>query len=229
MSFRAFPQRAYIASSRDGGRTWSDPVDVLRASYDDAEAAAAGLSFSGDLQTHADTPSMVVGSEGTVYGFTKERPDAAPGTPTPKSRLFMFRSADGGATWTTTVINDGVDQIDNPSVAISADDTLYLTYAARGARTPTGEPSNPSEAYFTRSTDRGKTWSEPMNLTDDDPAGRTDKYFPNVSVAPNGRIGIAWFDFRNDPLVAPDESGNRAALSGSTTGTCTTPTRMTGV
>ncbi|MGI8984812.1 MAG: sialidase family protein [Acidimicrobiales bacterium] len=214
VSFRAFPQRAYIASSSDGGRTWSDPVDVLRATFDDAQAAAAGLSFSGDLQTHADTPSMVVGSDGTVYGFTKERPNAAQGTPAPKSRLFMFRSADGGATWTTKVINDGVDQIDNPSVAISAGDTLYLTYAARGARTPTGEPSNPSEAYFTRSTDRGETWSEPMNITDDDPARRTDQYFPNVSVAPNGRVDVAWFDFRNDPFFTPGESGNMGTAVG---------------
>lgn len=214
VSFRAFPQRAYVATSSDGGRTWSDPVDVLRATFDDAEAQAAGLSFSGELQTHADTPSLVVASDGTVYGFTKERPNAPQGTPTPKSRLFMFRSADGGDTWTTTIINDGVDLIDNPSVAITPDDTLLLTYAARGARTPSDTPANPSEAYFTRSTDGGRTWSEPLNLTDDDPARRADQYFPNISVAPSGRIDAAWFDFRNDPFFAPGAAGNMGTAVG---------------
>lgn len=216
VSFRAFPQRSYISVSDDGGRTWSPPRDIMRETIDDARARELNMVFTGDNVTQADTPQLVVDREGTVYGFTKEQPPQAPqGQPAPNARLLMFKSTDGGRTWTTTVISEGAQRIDLPSAAVDPKNgNLYLVYGSRGAATPQGQPANPSEVYFIASTDGGRTWSEPRNLPDDDRSRGANQYFPGISVAPNGRIDVAWYDYRNDPFFRPGEVGNMDAAVG---------------
>jgi len=111
----------------------------MRKTIDDARARELGIVFTGLNVTHAEWPSLVVDRKGTVYGFTKEQPPQAPqGQPAAKARLFMFKSTDGGASWTTDVI----------------------------------------------------------------------------SVAPDGRIDVAWYDFRNDPFFRPGETGNMGSAVG---------------
>lgn len=55
-----------------------------------------------------------------------------------------------------------------------------------------------SDVVFVKSEDGGVTWSEPLIINDD---FSTDHYnwFPTISVAPNGRIDIAWVDTRDNP------------------------------
>ena len=55
------------------------------------------------------------------------------------------------------------------------------------------------DIYYYRSTDGGKTWSERRNVTDDDPNNMFSQYYPNIAVAPDGRVEIAFWDTRNDP------------------------------
>lgn len=53
------------------------------------------------------------------------------------------------------------------------------------------------DIYFRRSTDNGKTWSDRKALNDD--TARTPKanhFDPGISVAPDGRIDVAWLDGR---------------------------------
>ncbi|MDQ3304724.1 MAG: glycoside hydrolase [Actinomycetota bacterium] len=69
------------------------------------------------------------------------------------------------------------------------------------------QTAKPSEVYFMASDDGGATWSQPSNITDDDPSEGFNQYQPGVSVAPGGRVDVAWYDFRNDPFFSPGESG----------------------
>lgn len=214
--FTAFPQRSYISTSDDGGRTWTQPLDVLRATIDDARAKEMGIVLNADRVTASDTPQLVVAKDGTAYGFTKEQPPSAPtGQPAPLSRLFMFKSTDGGKTWATSVVNKGAQRIDLPSAAVDPrNGNLYLAYASRGAATPTGTPANASKIYVTASTDGGNTWSDPQVITDDDPARKASQYFAGISVAPNGRVDVAWYDFRNDAFFNAGEEGNMGSAVG---------------
>ncbi len=62
-----------------------------------------------------------------------------------------------------------------------------------------------------KSTDGGTTWSKRVQLNDDiDPNRRPnyDQFFPGISVAPNGRVDVAWWDFRTDALYNPNGNGN---------------------
>ncbi len=58
--------------------------------------------------------------------------------------------------------------------------------------------SDVSDVHFTRSTDGGLSWSDPIRVNDD-PAGDNWQWFGTMSVAPNGRIDAVWLDTRDIP------------------------------
>jgi hypothetical protein len=74
-------------------------------------------------------------------------------------------------------------------------DRIYITWDDVSGGT--------SNIWFVRSLDRGRTWSRPMKINDNGPApssGVVDfRMTPVVAVAPDGTIGLAWYDRRNDP------------------------------
>jgi hypothetical protein len=65
----------------------------------------------------------------------------------------------------------------------------------------------PTQIRYMSSSDGGKTWTTPLELSDDDPAGKWNQYWPGISVAPNGRLDVAWHDFRGDPYYVPQGTG----------------------
>lgn len=198
-----FVIRPYFSTSDDGGRTWTEPIDVLTVT-------------EGEKAFGAGTMSVSVGPDGTVYGFAREstKPVEA-GQPPALPRQLMFKSTDKGRTWNTSALNQGVARMGNPESAVDPESgKLYVVYEQRGAATPRGSPPNPSDIMFTSSSDGGRTWTSPMTIGDDDPAKRADQYYPGISVAPNGRIDVAWHDFRNDPFFYPGEEGNMGTAVG---------------
>jgi len=58
---------------------------------------------------------------------------------------------------------------------------------------------DPADVMFSRSTDGGLTWSSPVRVNDDQGTLNT-QWFAVMSVAPNGRIDMAWLDTRDAPL-----------------------------
>ena len=60
------------------------------------------------------------------------------------------------------------------------------------------------------SSDGGKTFTKRVQLNDDVDPQRNPHYnqlFPGISVAPGGRIDVAWHDFRTDALFNPAGRG----------------------
>ncbi|MCK4872252.1 MAG: exo-alpha-sialidase [Phycisphaerales bacterium] len=55
---------------------------------------------------------------------------------------------------------------------------------------------DPLDVMFTRSTDRGETWSFPVRINDDPVDTNAWQWFGTMSVAPNGRIDAVWYDTR---------------------------------
>jgi len=64
--------------------------------------------------------------------------------------------------------------------------------------------SDPADVMFSRSTDGGLTWSAPLQVNDDASTTNT-QWLGTMSVAPNGRIDVAWLDTR-DATPGTDES-----------------------
>ncbi len=67
-----------------------------------------------------------------------------------------------------------------------------------------GFPYNYSDALLSRSRDGGVNWSTPVRVNNNAeplPTGLgTDQYQPGVAVDRTGKVGVCWYDRRNDPL-----------------------------
>ena len=196
--------RGVVAASSDGGKTFSDPVDIL--------AGVPRSQFAGGY-----VPSITVGTDGTVYAVMRERtppanpdkpftPDQPAGSPGAGGRLLFATSTDHGKTWSVRSIDDsavagaGNTQANPEITSDPKNGNLYVIFGQRDTAT------SELNVWIMRSADGGKTWS-PKTRVNHDSTPR-DHTLPGVSVAPNGRVDVAWADYRNDTQFQP--AGTRA-------------------
>lgn len=179
----------YVEST-DGGATWSPSVRI---------ADAGGTQW----MLH-----MVMGPEGEVYAAWKNYS---------QNSIFITKSINAkDANIPTTFDAFGSGGRDGLDLRIdSANDPGYLNI------NPTGfhqlflgvDSSNgprrgwvyalwpdkrrdTADLIFARSDDGGFTWETGLRVNDDGPGAI--QWMPAMSVAPNGRIDVVWFDTRND-------------------------------
>ena len=110
-------------------------------------------------------------------------------------RLLIFRSNDGGkyfselATVTPVPENIGGDGENRPKIQVARDGTVLVTWTELLAEKYTGN------IKFSRSTDSGKTFSEPIILNDD---GRVASHrFDSLVIDGEGRVVVTWLDARD--------------------------------
>jgi len=81
--------------------------------------------------------------------------------------------------------------LQHPSLAVNPiNSEVYVVY-------PSNPPSiDETDIYFVRSSDGGLSWTEPMRVNDD--RTMNDQFLPAMAVAPDGTLGIIWYDRRLD-------------------------------
>ena len=137
----------------------------------------------------------------------------------------LKRSLDGGAFFTDHTIATRMDVWGTqdgsrfpggfraPSLSyldVDPDDgTLYAVYFDTTDIDP-GPPTRWNvDLYFTKSVDRGNSWTTPVVINQDgSPTG--DQFFPWIEVSHNGRLDIVWLDSRN--VVQPDGIAGSTAM-----------------
>ncbi|MDQ2827220.1 MAG: hypothetical protein M3Y04_09735 [Actinomycetota bacterium] len=190
--------RPWAAVSQDGGRTFGNPVDM-----------APGV----DLCT--TEPYLAQAKDGALLAFFGQVTRSTDPGKAPPANLFFSRSTDQGRTFTVTPIHaqsgptDGKaatstsDWLSGPSPAVDLKTgTIYVTWEELGEGVP--------RILLKRSTDNGATWSQPVKVNDVDPKRDWDfaEQFPTMGVAPDGRVDIAWYDYRNDPTYKAGDTDN---------------------
>lgn len=146
---------------------------------------------------------------------TQRPPDTPPvlGKAGAGDRLLFAKSTDAGKSWNARPIDDEVAIcrfcLTTPEAAVDPDNgNVYVVFEA--SLTPPPTPRDDRNIFFMASTDGGSTFSKKMQLNDDIDPNRKPNYnqlFPGISVAPNGRIDVAWYDFRTDGIFNPDGRG----------------------
>ncbi len=183
--------RVGVFRSDDDGRSWTGPV----------EAANGG----GKIGINDVTPMVL--SDGTLivpYGDFQFLPDKRPkdGTNT-TSNLRIVSSSDGGVTFSkpanVVAQNYHVDYGSPPPIAgfpkfatsgasKSHPDRLYVVWE--------DYQKGPYRILFSRSTDRGKTWSPPKPIDAKVPAS-THQFQPAVAINGDGLVAVTWYDTRD--------------------------------
>jgi hypothetical protein len=118
-----------------------------------------------------------------------------------KVNLFVSRSTDGGATWTTKTIEVSEAPPQCPEfncgwaylgaqLVLTSDSagTVFLLWNASST------PFGPERIYFAKTTDSGNTYSTKVDVSTA-PAG-THHAFPAIAVVGNGDVRISWMDAR---------------------------------
>lgn len=133
-------------------------------------------------------PALAVTSRGTVLAFCEGRITSA--SDWADMDLLMRRSTDGGKTWGPYVVlaprQDG-KPTSNPTPIVDRNGHIHLLYQRDYAR-----------AYYTRSTDDGLTWSEPVDITATFEAFRPEYSWKVLAPGPGHGIQL-----KNGRLVVP--------------------------
>ncbi|MGA1873715.1 MAG: Ig-like domain-containing protein [Thermoplasmatota archaeon] len=132
-------------------------------------------------------PSIAVDSIGRLYCIWLDDRDG-------DTRVRMSTSNNSGSTWTpSSEITEISGTVTEPYIRYSPTVGLSIVYVEE--RTRTGGAGPQKDIMFTRSTDGGKTFSDPIAVNDD-PTDE-DQLHPRMVVASGGRVGIVWEDYRN--------------------------------
>lgn len=187
----SLPQPAPIVAARstDGGRTFTEPVRVSDPGRERVGAATPVVDSTGRLLV------VYVDYKGNVRDFENLE---GPAWDEPAG-LVVTSSDDGAAFEEGNEFDSEVLLLDRflvflpefPSVAVGPDDALAVAWA--------DGRNGDEDVFLRRSTNGGESWTEPARVNDNEQADGTDQYLPAVSVAPTGRIDVAFLDRRADP------------------------------
>jgi len=175
----------WFARSTDGGLSFAAPLQVSTL------APATGTNRSHGPQITATSASNVFVSWHTLEAGTLPNP------PTTPWKIWIVASTNGGA-------NFGANQsvatsawgYPNRFISMDADPAtgrIYIAYADSLVQTP-----RDYDVFVTSATSAAGPWTTPRKINDD-PAG-TGRWqtWPALDVAPNGRVDVIWYDYRDD-------------------------------
>lgn len=113
--------------------------------------------------------------------------------------LYVASSSNHGQSWTETKFGSATSADAVGLVYDSGRNQFYIVWDAEVGT------SNNWHINFATSSD-ARSWSKPKQLNSDPATDGRGHLFPHMSLSPNGRIDVAWYDFRDDPSAPPDAS-----------------------
>jgi hypothetical protein len=180
-------QGIFVRYSTDNGLSWTNERQVTATFY-------RNVQITGDLAT------------GAVYIAAMDEMGGGLGNRANR----LYRSTDGGNTWTNTYIGPTfagpgrsasgyfATMYDNPAYwrhmgwgePAALNGVVHYVYAARN--TSNGDPGN---VFYIRSTDGGVSFSAPLMLNTNTDATKA-QWQPNLSVSSTGSLFAVWYDER---------------------------------
>ncbi|MGI9099794.1 MAG: sialidase family protein [Solirubrobacteraceae bacterium] len=194
--------------SDDGGSNWTEPTRVSSAARDRvvAPSPAAG-SADGELNVlYLDLGDDVLDYAGGHRGRG--------GAPYAGSwQLVLARSTDNGATWKESVVDTDVTPTERfvaftpPFPSLAVDQGSGRVYAAF-------QDGLLGDAdVWLWSLARGSTsWTDPVRVNDTPRRDKTAQYLPKLSIAPDGRVDVMYFDRRADRTNVLNEVSLQASF-----------------
>ncbi len=175
-----------VASSHDGGLTFT--------SANVNPALRLMRALAGGATVDPDRNAFVAWAGYNARDGTKGRVN-----------LYTSKSADGGRTWTTKLMDSSGAPPDcstfhcewgylGAQITMASDEsgTVYALWnSAKGDKVP-------ERIYFASSTTAGETWSQKVDVSR--AAAGVEHAFPALAAGAAGDVRLAWMDTRNAPL-----------------------------
>lgn len=176
-------QKIFASFSHDRGETWDvvQPIQNTNSKFGVSLPSGAAIDSTGAAYFAWNGVNSPGQAKGTI-------------------NLYITKTSDGGATWTTSF----VDQSQAPlpcgcggwdywgaqmAIGVDAQDRVYVLWNANRVK------YGPQRMFFARSVDGALTWSTPLDVSLA-PAG-ANNVFPALVSTGNGDVRIAWQDDRN--------------------------------
>ena len=173
-----------FSMSTDKGESWSEAVQINELS---------GNCLDGDSTTEGAVPA--VGPDGEVYvawGFNE--------------KIYFNSSLDGGKTWGKSNVEiadqPGGWDIDVPGLQRANGMPVTVCDVSDGPHRGTiyvnwvDDRKGHYDVWFSKSTDKGKSWSKPKKINDD--KGKADQFFTWISCDPvTGYLYSVFYDRRD--------------------------------
>lgn len=176
-------QKIFASFSHDRGETWEvvQPIHNTNSNFGVSLPSGAAIDSTGAAYFAWNGVNSPGQAKGTI-------------------NLFVTKTSDGGATWTTSFVDQSKAPLPcgcggwdywGAQMAIGADaqDRIYVLWNANRVK------YGPQRMFFARSADGAQTWSNPLDVSLA-PAG-TNNVFPALVATGNGDVRIAWQDDRN--------------------------------
>lgn len=210
-----------VTVSSDGGLTFGTPVNINRFSH--VSFKIAGQSYPLVMSSFGRPYLAVHNGVVVAVGLSDpalnvKLPKVGPMQATPGTPMLAARSTDRGATWSFTTLSAPVITATGGQVGMGwtpkggANGTFLAAYAA----TPDEQMNTAAVIYLQRSTDSGRTWTRPVIIDDDSASQQFTHFFPQMGVAPNGRVDVTWYDNRRSHGYAFDIYYTYSANGGAT-------------
>lgn len=171
--------------STNGGVNFSTPVQV-----------SAFSSATGTNRSHGPQITAVSANQVYVAWHTLEA-GTLPNPPTTPWKIWIAGSNNGGASFgTNNLAVTSVWGYPIRFISMDADPNtgkIYIAYADSTVQTP-----RDYDVFVTSATSAAGPWSAPVRVNDDPQNGRW-QFFPALDVAPNGRVDVIWYDYRDNP------------------------------
>lgn len=190
-----------VAVSTDGGVTFATGLDLSTFSHvtqpiggNDVPLIFNG-GFGAPWLTAHNGVVLAVGTSQTPVGVTVP----AGGTFSRPMAALVARSTDQGKSWTVSALSPPMYNGTGIQTGLgwTPKGGPQGTYLAAYSQAPASSAtSNIESIAVQRSIDNGVTWG-PQTIINDDPPGEANtSFYPQLSVAPNGRVDVVWEDNR---------------------------------
>jgi hypothetical protein len=196
-----------VAVSTDGGATFSRPVDLqpLSTVTQDIDGTTYPLMMEGFfgaplLLAHNGTALVISGAQPPFDRLPPGQTSAFGASFAYPMPQLVARSTDQGRTWTVATLGPPIFSGSGSQTGMGwtpkggPNGTFVVAYHATPA---SSSSSGPAQIVVQRSTDDGVTWSDPVAVDERDPTMHTTSFYPQIGVAPNGRIDLVWQDDRD--------------------------------